>query len=206
MAAEIKTVVIYSPADEPIWRALKVFISAMQRQDLLNIALWELGEFYAGIDKEEVLTQWINEAQLILLLLSSNLFAGDEYWSIEPLLLQRHQQGSLHILPILLRPVSWKETSWGKLVVLPDNEKPVTTWHNCQEEAYLHIAEGIRRVVRELLPRPLPVIQENRQRLPVLGYTLLQTFTTHLGPVASVVFSPDGTLLASDSWDGTILI
>src|ERR1700731_4837888 len=139
MASEIKAVAIYAPTDEPLWQALKVFISGMQRQGLLDVGLWDFGELSAGLDKEKALTQRINEANLVLLLLSSNLLSLDEYWSIEALLRQRHKRGSVRILPILLRPINWKETPWGKLAALPENEKPVTTWRN-RQEAYLNIA------------------------------------------------------------------
>jgi len=206
MASEIKVVAIYAPADEPLWQALKVFISAMQRQGLLNIILWDLGELSPGIDREKALDQWIHEAHLVLLLLSSNLLIMNIYQSITAQLLLQSEQDRTHILPILLRPVSWKETHWGKLAALPNNDKPVTTWRD-RDVAYLSIAEGIRRVVRELQPRHLPVLQEDQPHLSApLGYTLLQTLTVHLGPVASVAFSPDGIWLASDSWDGTIIL
>lgn len=61
----------------------------------------------------------------------------------------RHNAGAARVVPIVLRPVDWQDAPFGKLQALPKNAKPVTTWPN-QDEAFLDIAQGIRRTVASL--------------------------------------------------------
>jgi PleD family two-component response regulator len=64
--------------------------------------------------------------------------------------LERHKAGDAWVIPIILRPVDWKETPIGDLQVLPVNGKPVTTWRN-RDEAFQNVASGITEVAKLLL-------------------------------------------------------
>lgn len=64
--------------------------------------------------------------------------------------LERHVAGQALVIPIILRPVDWHNTPAGKLVPLPADGKPLTTWAR-RDEAFLDVARGIRDRVRELL-------------------------------------------------------
>lgn len=61
----------------------------------------------------------------------------------------RYHAGAARVVLIVLRPVDWQDAPFGKLQALPKNAKPVTTWPN-QDEAFLDIAQGIRRTVASL--------------------------------------------------------
>jgi CheY-like chemotaxis protein len=64
--------------------------------------------------------------------------------------LERHKAGDAWVIPIILRPVDWKETPIGDLQVLPVNGKPVTAWRN-RDEAFQNVARGITEVTKLLL-------------------------------------------------------
>ena len=66
--------------------------------------------------------------------------------------LERHESGQARVIPIILKPVIWNDTPFGKLVALPRDGKPVTTWPN-RHLAYLDIATGIRKAISELTER-----------------------------------------------------
>jgi hypothetical protein len=51
---------------------------------------------------------------------------------------------------VILRPVYWQGAPIGKLQALPKDGKPVTSWSN-QDEAFFNVAEGIRKIVEEIL-------------------------------------------------------
>jgi hypothetical protein len=55
-------------------------------------------------------------------------------------------------LPIILRPCDWHSAPFGKLQALSKDSKPVTQWSD-QDEAFLNIAQGIRKAVAELQKR-----------------------------------------------------
>ena len=57
-------------------------------------------------------------------------------------------EGTCVVVPIVLKPVDWKTTPFGKLKALPRDAKPVTEWEN-QDAAWANVAEGVRRLVRK---------------------------------------------------------
>jgi hypothetical protein len=63
--------------------------------------------------------------------------------------MERHESGEARVIPIILKPVDWREAQFSKLQALPKNAKPITTWEN-RDEAFLNVAQSIRRVVQEL--------------------------------------------------------
>jgi len=62
--------------------------------------------------------------------------------------MERHQQGEVRVIPILLRPVLFTGAPFAMLKMLPTNGKPVVSWHN-RDSAFVDIALGIERVVQE---------------------------------------------------------
>lgn len=63
--------------------------------------------------------------------------------------MERHNAGTARVIPIILKPVDWKDTPFSKLQVLPQDGKPINTWDN-QDEAFLNVVQGIRRAVESL--------------------------------------------------------
>jgi hypothetical protein len=57
------------------------------------------------------------------------------------------------VIPIILRPVDWKQDPISKLKSLPQNERPVSKWKN-KDEALLDVVLGIKEVVVTLLSEP----------------------------------------------------
>jgi hypothetical protein len=55
-------------------------------------------------------------------------------------------------IPIILRPIDWKETPLGELQALPRDGKPITLWRS-RDSAFEDVIQGIRGVVNELLSR-----------------------------------------------------
>jgi hypothetical protein len=50
------------------------------------------------------------------------------------------------IVPFIVRPCEWHDMPFAKVQALPRNAKPVTTYAN-QDEAWLEVVQGIKRVV-----------------------------------------------------------
>jgi formylglycine-generating enzyme required for sulfatase activity len=86
----------------------------------------------------------------VLLLVSRYFLASDYCYETEmQRAVQRHEEGTARVIPIILRPCSWEESEFKKLQVLPTDGKPVTSWTN-PEEAFLIVEKGIRQVVDAL--------------------------------------------------------
>ena len=142
----------YSHVDEGFRNELEKHLSILKRQKC--ISQWHDRKLPAGIDWKNEIDAHLNSAHIILLLISADFLASDYCYDIEMMCaLERHSKGEARVIPVILRPVDWKGSPFGKLLALPKDAKPVTLWSN-QDEAFLSISEGIRGVV-ETLRRPL---------------------------------------------------
>jgi hypothetical protein len=63
--------------------------------------------------------------------------------------LDRHGLGEARAIPVILRPVDWQSSPIGKLQALPTDGRAVSNWKD-REEAFMNIAQGIRKVVEEI--------------------------------------------------------
>lgn len=90
------------------------------------------------------------EAHLIIVLISASFLSSQQAWKniLEPAS-QRQQQGKAHLVPVILRPVTWQESWLGNLQSLPTQGRPVTEW-NDHHAAFFDIATGLQRSVHDL--------------------------------------------------------
>ena len=126
-------------------------LSVLQRQNV--IALWNDHVTDPGQKWKNEIDRNLEQAQVVLLLVSADFLASDYCWGIEmKRALERHESGQALVIPVILRPVDWTEAPFGKLQALPEDAKPVTSWAN-QDEAFANIAMGIRKAVAALATR-----------------------------------------------------
>jgi hypothetical protein len=84
-----------------------------------------------GEDWEKELNHRLDAAQLILLLVSVDFFASDNCHWVMMRAIAQHEAGKAHIIPILVRPVSWKNTPLGNLKA-PDG-RPIRRCNNLED-------------------------------------------------------------------------
>lgn len=82
-------------------------------------------------------------------LLASSFLASSHFEAEVQQALERQKEGTARVIPIIVRPVSWRGTPLNKLQALPTGGKPVTSWANF-DIAFIDIAQGIRKAVAEL--------------------------------------------------------
>jgi PPM family protein phosphatase len=151
----VKLFCCYAHEDEPLLNKLKSQLSPLRRQGLIE--MWHDRNISAGTKWEEEIDKHLNEANLILLLISSDFMDSDYCYSIEmQRALERDQRGEVHVIPIILRPVYWQGVL-GTLQALPIDAKPIvsSSWYNT-DEAFFNVAEGIRKLVEN------PVIEAHK--------------------------------------------
>lgn len=114
-----------------------------------QITIWHDLMIRGGADWKNELNKHLDSAPIILLLISAN-FLSSEYSSMEiQRTMERYHAGEAQVVPIILRPILWKNSPLGQLKALPKDEVPVTTWRN-RDEAFMNVAEGILQIVEEL--------------------------------------------------------
>jgi tetratricopeptide (TPR) repeat protein len=138
----------YAHEDNKLRDELNKHLSTMKR--LNQITEWHDRDIHAGTEWKDEIDTHLNTAHIILLLISPDFMASEYCYSIEMTrALERHERGEAHVIPIILRPVDWKGAPFDKLQVLPADAQPITIWLN-QDQAFLDVAKGIRKVVQEL--------------------------------------------------------
>lgn len=138
----------YAHEDKALLRQLKVRLKPLQRQRLIEV--WHDCDVSAGSEWEHEIGKHLNEAQIILLLISPDFMASDYCYSVEmKRALERHDNGEARVIPIILRPVNWKNTPLSRLQALPNEKKPITTWRN-RDTAFVNILEGINYAIENM--------------------------------------------------------
>jgi TIR domain len=141
----------YAHKDEPLRDELAKHLSLLKRQNIITD--WHDRNITAGTDWAQAIDDNLNTANIILLLISADFLASDYCYDKEMTrALEHHNQGTACVIPIILRPCDWHSAPFGKLQALPKDAKPVTKWDN-PDEAFTHIAQGIRKAVAELQQR-----------------------------------------------------
>jgi TIR domain-containing protein len=143
----VSVFVSYVHEDELLLRKLEIHLSSLKRQGL--ISTWSSRHIVPSTNQIEVIDQRLEQAQIILLLVSAHFLTSNYYYQIEmQRALERDEAGQARVIPIIMRPVDWKGAPFSHLQALPTGARPVTGrgWHN-QDEAFADIAHGIRRAV-----------------------------------------------------------
>jgi hypothetical protein len=135
---------IYAPEDVSLHEHLERHLSSLKRQGL--ITLWSVDKILAGADRNVEIEKYLNAAQIILLLLSSDFLASEHCDDVMMRALQRLKKDHIRVIAVILRPVDWEMLPLSELQVLPSNGKPMTSWSN-RDDAYLLIVKEIRKII-----------------------------------------------------------
>jgi TIR domain/NACHT domain len=141
----------YSRKDLDLQESLKTHLGTLRRQKI--ISGWDDRELVGGEEWDHAIKSKLNTADIILLLISPDFINSDYCYDIEVTrAMERHEAGEACVIPVMLRPSDWKgnRTPFGKLSALPTGVNPVTVWSN-QDEAFLDIAQGIRKAAEKLI-------------------------------------------------------
>jgi tetratricopeptide (TPR) repeat protein len=137
----------YAHEDEPLLRQLETHLSLLKRQGL--ISTWYDRQIVPGSNWAKVIDERLEQASIILLLVSPDFLASDYCYQDEmKRALERHDLNQARVIPIVLRPVDWEGAPFAHLQVLPSNAKPVTRWKN-RDDALLDVGRGIRVAIEE---------------------------------------------------------
>ncbi len=115
---------------------------------------WYDGEINPGAAWEEEIATHLENADIILLLITSNFM--DSYYRHEVELkraIERQKEETAQVIPIIISHVDWENAPFSKLQPLPTDGKPVSEWQP-RDKAYHDISEGIKRVVNAFLGIP----------------------------------------------------
>jgi len=138
----------YARRDEEHLELLRMYLIGLRRQGLIEE--WHDREILPGQEWEQAIDENLKTSDIILLLISPRFVASDYAYEREmQQAVERHDRGEARVIPIIVQPADWEWAPFGKLQALPKDARPITTWPN-QDEAWLDVARGIRKVANQL--------------------------------------------------------
>jgi hypothetical protein len=157
------------------------------------ISVWSVRHLQAGVDRLTLMRSHLDQADLIVLLLSADFFTDGECEALMERALERYQQGTVRVVPLLLHPFAFRETNLATFTPFPSDGRPVVLWENA-EAALDDCVRGLRRILGRPVTKPLvprkkrtSIEERNRERmLQRLGRTYEQLFTQSLQGVTQM--------------------
>ncbi len=139
---------------------LKDLIKHLLPQAKGRITIWHDGLIPAGTERKQEIEKHLKQANIFLMLVSPDFFSSDACYEQMQYALNQYEERKTPIIPILLRPSSWKKTSLGKFQPLPKNRKSVKQWSD-KDSAWYNIVQDIEEAFVSVTPgiRPDPVLR-----------------------------------------------
>jgi WD40 repeat protein len=188
----------YSHKDRKLRNYLEKHLSALKQQAI--ISAWHDDCILPGQEWDEAVKSSLNSAQIILLLISADYLASDYINRIElAQAMERHERGAAVVIPVILRPVYWRDTPFAKLKALPLDGRAVTKWSTI-DEAFENVAHGIKSAAEALMHNAPSRDEEVDQTLdlnrPITIRRIRKQEKIDAKVIANVAFHPEGHLMA----------
>ena len=144
----VKIFVSYSHEDEDVWTKLRNHLASMERDGLIEI--WFDRKLLPGQSFDHEIKKNIADADIVLLLVSSNFISSDYCHNIEMRsAMELHKAGNLWVVPIILSSCDWRNSPFGNLLAVPKDGKPISSWNDLND-ALFDSVEQLKRVIEEL--------------------------------------------------------
>lgn len=141
---QVHLFISYAHRDQGFRNALEKHLASLKRAG--HIATWHDRQILAGDHIEDTIDRNLEVADLVLLLVSADFLASDYCDGVEVRrAMQRWEAGEARVVPVILRPCDWHDTTFGKLLAVPCDGKPVSTWRN-RDAAFLDVVQAIKSI------------------------------------------------------------
>ncbi len=155
MAEPVDAFISYSHRDEALRHSLEKHLASLLREGFVRV--WHDRRITAGDDWGGEIDRHLEEARLVLLLISPDFIASKYCFDVETArAVERHLSGEAVVVPVILRPVDWINvrvgpfnTKLSELHALPVDGLPVTKWPD-QDEAFVSIVQGLRSLIEKM--------------------------------------------------------
>ncbi len=146
----------YSHEDEEFLNELEVHLALLKREGLIRT--WHDRKITPGEQWRVELDDHLEDAGLILLLVSASFIGSDYCWEVEVTkALDRHARGEVRVVPILVRSCDWETAPFADIQGLPANLEPVSLWRD-RDSAWRDVVQGLRKTIA--------VLEEGAPRYP----------------------------------------
>lgn len=148
---EVAILLCYSDEDRDMVGDLKKHLRPLEYCKL--ITLWDHSNITPGANREQEINKHLDEAQIILPLVSSSFLANEYWYSVAERAMVLYEYREAHVIPVILRDVIWEITPLYKLRPLPDDGRSIADWGKrgigMRDKGYKNVAIGIFKVIEE---------------------------------------------------------
>ncbi|CAD6561487.1 toll/interleukin-1 receptor domain-containing protein [Paraburkholderia sabiae] len=145
----------YSHVDAELRANLASHLATLVQQG--KIEEWHDRKITPGKDWDQEISDALESADIILLLVSADFLASEYSFGVEvDRALALVKEKDIHVIPVLLRPCLWEESRFSALQPLPRNQQPVTSWPS-RDDAFKEIAREIGNLASQPRPQRTPV-------------------------------------------------
>lgn len=153
-----KIFISYSHKDREYVYELSTYLKGLIRNGLIET--WSDSTIMPGSDWDSEIKSQLTEADIIILLVSSDFIASDYIHNVElKKAIVRHNNGEAIIIPVIIRPCDFSNLEIGKLQALPTGGKPISKWDD-KDEAWLDVLNGIKKVIKS----SEPILQKRKEK------------------------------------------
>lgn len=143
-----KLVFSYSHADEALRNELEKHLSPLKRQGFIDA--WHDRRIIAGQEFNGQINQHFEEADIVLLLVSSDFINSDYCYDIEMMrAVERHDLGQAIVIPVILRQCHWHDLPFGKLLAATPDGRPVTQYPSL-DDGLFQVVSAIKDALKML--------------------------------------------------------
>lgn len=146
----IKVFISYALEDQSGSEAIQKGLAILRRQK--KIAFFDQHNDPAG-NRTESIREALENAQIILLLISNNFIASDECFDIQEIALVLQKSGRTRLIPILYNNCEWTALEISQLQPLPRNKVFISNWSN-RDAAYAEVSKEIGDLAKRLSSEP----------------------------------------------------
>lgn len=174
--------IAYARKDAELLEELRIHLRPLERTQ--RAVIWYDGKIEPGAVWEVAIKQNLHAADIILLLLSAHAIDSDYFYEKEMTdALKRHEQGEARVVPLIIKPCTWRATPLSKLQALPKDGKAVTSWGD-RDEAWNDAVESLLKLIEvrenDLEGNHIPTVEEP---LAAFGIPLNDPFAELMIPI-----------------------
>lgn len=139
--------VSYAHEDERWRKKLEPNLGLLRREGL--IAHWYDRELIPSTQWEEEIKRRLQEAEIILFLLSADMLNSDFIQRVEiPTAMELHKTNKARVVPVVVRRCGWQR-HFGEIQALPRGGRPIKEWTD-RDRACFDVEEGLRSTIAEV--------------------------------------------------------
>ncbi len=144
----ISLVFSYSHVDEELRNELEKHLSPLKRMG--KITTWHDRRIDPGQEFEHQIDHYFSEADIILLLISSDFIGSDYCYQVEMTnAMERHKRGEVVVIPVILRECAWHQLPFGSIMAATIDGKPIIKFAS-HDEGYVQVVDAVSRAIASM--------------------------------------------------------